>query len=399
MDRTGRLSSLVGAILVAAVTACGSGGSSQQGSKSPFLIAFISDLTNGAASQSQPLLYGFKTMIDWTNTHGGVAGHQIQLSVTDDAYDVAKAHVAITTAQSSGALAVVGGAEPAVWGPNAALASQTQLTQFTLGMTENFAIPPQPYLYLMGTSSSNNGIGMLNLAQLLVKNGTAPANPSVAIFRFASPGVQASSTVMQVKFKTLGWKFTGEQVYALTATDVSAAASALLADKPDMIFAPAIDAQAPLIIKTLRQKGFTGPVVGFTGAAADTTFQAINDTGYYALRNFLLAGDTSSPGAVDLGKRARSTGDTVGIQSSQFTQGYVMAQMVVTAVTKCGDGCNYVKFNDAMNKVGKLDTQGLNPDIALTAERHVAIGAQMPYKWDPTKKIAVSMGSWIPLNT
>jgi branched-chain amino acid transport system substrate-binding protein len=399
MNLARRLSPMLSALLLAAVTACGSGGSSQQGSTPPFLLAFISDLTDGAASQSQPLLYGFKTMLDWTNNHGGVGGHQIQLSVTDDAYDVAKGHVAITAAQSSGALAVVGGAEPVVWGPNAALAPQTQLAQFTLGMTENFAIPPQPYLYLMGTSSSNNGIGMINLLQLLIKNGAAPANPSVAIFRFASPGVQASSTTMQSKFKTLGWRFTGEQVYALTATDVSAGASALLADKPDVIFAPAIDAQAPLITKTLRQKGFSGPIVGFTGAAADTTFQAIADTGYYALRNFLLPGDPSSPGALDLEKRAKATGDTVGMLSAQFTQGYVMAKIVVSALEKCGDPCNSVKFNDAMNKVGKVDTQGLNPDIAISPDRHVAIGAQMSYKWDPNKKVAVPMGSWIPLNS
>src|SRR5262249_43085444 len=96
-----RLPVVLGALLITVTSGCGSGGSAET-SKSPYQLAFISDLTNGAASQSQPLLYGFKTYIDWTNGRGGVGGHKIQLSVTDDAYDVSKGHVAITTAQSSG---------------------------------------------------------------------------------------------------------------------------------------------------------------------------------------------------------------------------------------------------------------------------------------------------------
>jgi branched-chain amino acid transport system substrate-binding protein len=386
---------LAGLCLAVFTVACG--GSPAAGAKSTYLLAFISDLTGPAASQSQPFLNGFNTYLDWANKRGGANGHHIQISVTDDAYDVSKARVAIQTAQASGALGVFGGAEPAVWGSSAALAPQTQMLQLTVGMTENYAVPPQPYLYLMSTTSSQNGAGMINLLQEVIKLGAAPAKPSVGILRFASPGVQASSTSMQTQFKTLGWNFTGEQTYLLTATDISSQASAMVQAKPDVIFAPAIDAQAPLVVKTLRQKGFTGPVIGFQGASSDGTFAAIADSGYYAFRTFVLPGTAGVQGAMEEQDRAKSSGNTVNMGTPQFSQGYVMGQIAVLALEKCGDACDGPKYNDAMSSVGKVDTRGLNPDIAITANRHVVIGAVLPFKWDSAKQAAVSMGAWIQL--
>jgi ABC-type branched-subunit amino acid transport system substrate-binding protein len=382
--------------LAAVAAACG-GSSGSSTSKSPYLLAFISDLTGAAASQSQPFLNGFKTYIDWTNDNGGANGHRVQVSVTDDAYDVAKGKIAIQAAQASGALGVFGGAEPAVWGPNAALAPQTQMLQLTVGMTESFAVPPQPYLYLMSTTSSQNGTGMINLLQAVIKAGDAPAKPSVSIIRFASPGVQATSTFMQAQFKTLGWNFVGEQTYALTATDVSSQASQVVQAKPDVVFAPAIDSQAPLVIKALRQKGFTGPVIGFQGASTDGTFAALADPRYYAFRTFVLPGTAGVQGAMEEQSRAKSSGNTVNIGTAQFSQGYVMGLLAVLALQKCADPCDGPKYNDAMGKLGKVDTRGLNPDIAITPERHVVIGAVMPFKWDAGKSAAVAMGTWLQL--
>jgi ABC-type branched-subunit amino acid transport system substrate-binding protein len=201
---------------------------------------------------------------------------------------------------------------------------------------------------------------------------------------------------MQAQFKTLGWNFVGEQTYALTATDVSAPASLMVQSKPDVVFAPAIDSQAPLVVKTLREKGFTGPVIGFQGASTDGTFAAIADSGYYAFRTFVLPGTAGVPGAIEEESRARSSGNTVNIGTAQFSQGYVMGQIAVLALQRCADPCDGPKYNDAMNKVGKVDTKGLNPDIAITPDRHVVIGAVIPYKWEGGK--AVSMGSWIQLN-
>jgi hypothetical protein len=74
-----------------------------------------------------------------------------------------------------------------------------------------------------------------------------------------------------------------------------------------------------------------------------------------------------------------------------------MGQIAVLALEKCGDACDGPKYNDAMSSVGKVDTRGLNPDIAITANRHVVIGAVLPFKWDSAKQAAVSMGAWIQL--
>jgi hypothetical protein len=58
-----------------------------------------------------------------------------------------------------------------------------------------------------------------------------------------------------------------------------------------------------------------------------------------------------------------------------------------------------VKFNTAMGKVGSIDTDGLNPNVAITASRHRLVGAMLMFHWDPSKGISVGVGNWIKTTT
>src|SRR5262245_36349028 len=170
-------SALAAAAAAILVTACGSG-SSSSGAKADFRIDWFGDLTGAVAINGVPDLSGFKTVIDWTNSHGGVDGHHIQLVASDSASDVNKGRLAYQTAVNSSSLVMNGGIESNVNVPLAPLAGQNKLSLISLAVTDNFIDPPQPYLY--STNLSYQGMANLQInfvKSVLIKNGSVPDSP------------------------------------------------------------------------------------------------------------------------------------------------------------------------------------------------------------------------------
>jgi hypothetical protein len=60
--------------------------------------------------------------------------------------------------------------------------------------------------------------------------------------------------------------------------------------------------------------------------------------------------------------------------TAPFTDaGYLMAVMAVEALKKCGDGCNGIKMQQALESLGPIDMQGFVPgSIKLSATNHIA---------------------------
>src|SRR3979411_3006016 len=90
-------SALAGAVVAMTLAACSSG-TSTGATKADFKIDWFGDLTAAVAINGVPHLNGFKTVIDWTNSHGGVDGHHIALQATDTASDVNKGRIAYQNA-------------------------------------------------------------------------------------------------------------------------------------------------------------------------------------------------------------------------------------------------------------------------------------------------------------
>src|SRR5262249_48146983 len=175
------------ALLTIVLTACGN---TPSGSKSDFKIDWFGDLTAAVAINGVPHLNGFKNVIDWTNSHGGVDGHTIVLTATDSASDVNKGRIAFQNAVANGSLVIDGGIESNVNVPLAPLTSQNKLTLISLALTDNFISQPQPYMY--STNLSYQGMSNLQLGfakDYLIKNNLAPAAPSIALYGFTSAAV------------------------------------------------------------------------------------------------------------------------------------------------------------------------------------------------------------------
>src|SRR5258708_10252866 len=193
MGRKFRYQLVVGILAALVVSACG-GTSNAPGSKTPYQLAWIGDLTGATATTGLGLYNGFKTYIDFTNSQGGVNGHKINYTTYGERSDPSVGRGGLENAVAESALGIFGGTTSLVWTPLAPRAAQTQILQMTLGSSDSLVDPPQPYIYNSTMSQSDVVACQIQLIQDMIKKGQLPDQPTVSIIRHVRPSTEALAT-------------------------------------------------------------------------------------------------------------------------------------------------------------------------------------------------------------
>jgi branched-chain amino acid transport system substrate-binding protein len=173
---------LAGAIALLAVSlglaACGgkSGGgdstSAGGGLPEKIKIGAISEITGpvptlGAESK------GYEAAEKWINSHGGIDGHEIELTVQDNAGEPAKAVSILRTYAQQGVKLVVGGAFGPDCAAEAPVAAESEMIVFC-GSTDNL---PEPEDHMFGV-----GLGYSPTIEAAAKDLISPYSKKPAVF-------------------------------------------------------------------------------------------------------------------------------------------------------------------------------------------------------------------------
>ena len=121
--------------------------------------------------------------IDYVNAHGGENGHQIKVTVLDDAADIstatanetqliAESHVSIT----------VGWLVSNLCGAAATIATAQKVPILCSAIGSNLLDPVEPYVYSARNSQTSEALPMVTFAKTLLKTAT----PKVAIMIYGS---------------------------------------------------------------------------------------------------------------------------------------------------------------------------------------------------------------------
>jgi branched-chain amino acid transport system substrate-binding protein len=392
----GKFSRPLALLSLAVLSACGGAASSGgSGAKAAYSFYFISDLTTTSASTAQPMLSAVRAYFEYTNRHGGADGHKLNLATLDDAMDVGKVKINVQQAQTAGALAILGANNSSGWSPNGPFITQTQISAIGLGFTDPQLDPNTPFLYGLSPSYLQmSNMDFKLLSDTLIKNGQVPAKPRVSFLHYTSAAVATMVAFYKQIIQTNGYTFVTDQSFPLTATDVSSQASAIVQGKTDVVIGNFIDSNAPLAVKALREKGYSGPVINFSGASSPSTFSALKDPLYYSLRVYYATTD-NAPGVATVTQRAKEVGITDNLTNLYFSYGWVNAAIAVAGVKKCSDGCDAVKYSKALEGVGRVDVNGLNPNVQITAGRHRAVDNGIYFHWDNSRSVEVPIGAFI----
>ena len=369
----------------------GDGGDGGGGSSEPFLLGYAGDLTGPLAGFGVPMYDGFMTYVDHVNSEGGVDGRDVEVVVENYEADVNKARVGVETMVDQGVSGIFGGLSGNVWGPMAELAGRFEVPQMTTGVTDDQVIPAKPYVY----SSQLGAAANAEIVSTFVDDEFGADGLKIGILGFSSAYGAAYITHLEEKADELGWEITSNQEVPLQATDATTQAEEIVGSDPDVVVLFLIDPITPLGVRALRDKGYTGPIVNYTGGEAEATFETLNDPDYYAVRSYMYPQDPSIPAAVEMVEQAEAAdlGDSATV--AYFTQGYVQAITAVEGLKACAEDCDGAAYNEALENLGEVDTGDLTGEMILSPDRHRAADGGRVYNWDADEGRAVPVTDWI----
>jgi ABC-type branched-subunit amino acid transport system substrate-binding protein len=376
MQKSMRLAALAASMLLVAGACGGSddGGTARgpagdgSGECSPgdtFTIGFVSDLVGPFGGISNNILTGVEAHVQEVNDAGGILGCQVALEVRDDRNDVQTAVGYLDEMETIGVPVVLGNVSSVVWATTGPLAVEKEMVHIAAGAVDSLVYPPQPFLYRYLMSSTQAAEGSLQFALDKVDGD----RPRISFLRYDSAGTDAYAEALIEALERKGMSLAGDQQrFPAAATDLTPAASAIAAQNPDVVLSIMTDAQAPLGVEGLRNRGYRGPIINWVGIS-EKTLQAVNDPDFYVMRDTVPSELEDSSYIRDL---AAKIGKADRINHDFVVNGYLSALATTKALEKCGYPCSGPDLDVALRDLGQLDTKGAaGPGWGVSDDSHL----------------------------
>lgn len=369
-------------------------GAGAAGAADPYKIGMSIDLTGPISFNGKVAAAGLETYVAKLNEAGGVNGREVELTVLDDASDLAKGKANAQRFSDNGALAIYGFILTTVSAAVAPQAAEDKIAIIGLGGLKDLLNPPRPYYFSYELTAAKLPDRILSyIAQRAKTDGIA--SPRVAVFVVDTPSNREVAERAAAEIKRRGWVLAETQFFAIAPTDVTAQATAIKASRPDYILMSHNDGGALVGVRGLRSQGITVPVINQWAGSADATLQRLGEN-YIAFRTFAGPTDDSVPATAAVRAAAEKHGFTAQMTNSYFTQGYVGGMILEKALQVCGANCSSgEQFAKAMAAVGEIDTKGLAGPIKVSATSHEFVDSVRFYTWDAKANKAVPVTDWV----
>jgi branched-chain amino acid transport system substrate-binding protein len=241
----------IAAVAAFGMTACGSSGSSGGGG-GDIVLGMIVPTSGSEAASGTNMRNGAQLAVDEINAAGGVLGKKLKLNVQDEACTAETAVAAANKLVSAKVVVSVGG-----YCSGATLPTREIFNRANIPMIIPAANSDKLYEDHLPNVFLINGTGTQQAAAAndwITKRGAT----KVAIMN----GNDAySKNIADLTAKLIGSKLTTNEVYTPGESDYSAAVTAVLKGKPDFIYLTGYYAESGLIIRQLKDNGYTGDIM------------------------------------------------------------------------------------------------------------------------------------------
>lgn len=332
------------------VVGCGGGGSQ---STDPFVIGLSADFTGPINFVGVPVRDGAMAYFNYTNSHGGVDGHQLKPILLDDKSDANTAIANVKQlAEQDHVVGSVGFVFTGVVAPVEPSLDQYQMPIMTIGASAAEMSIPNKWIYqvdFLGFQSPS--IQAKYIAQL-----THSDNAKVATLAYSNSSGADWTAKLQQQLKTLGNSVVAQPLTTDAATDVTPQVRAIVAAHPDIVLTALTDKVAVLFMHTLRTLNPTVPVLNWTGGSSLLTLSSLNDPNFYVTRS--VAYSTVDNAGVSQLKTILAAAK-VDPSAAYVEKGYLEGVVMVAGLKKCGFPCSGPKLQAALDSIGSIDTKGL----------------------------------------
>ncbi|MEL7566617.1 MAG: branched-chain amino acid ABC transporter substrate-binding protein [Dehalobacterium sp.] len=341
---------LVAVVVLLALAAFGCGqkepaetGSAGTDAGGEVLVGIMVPTTGSEATYGKDMENSFNLAVDHINAAGGIGGKNIKTVTADDACDPQQSASAANKLISQGVVAVVGGYCSGATIP-------------TLTLYNDAGIP------FVITAANSSKIADENPGNAFQTNGTAFHQIEKAVEMWNKGGVKKVAIVHQgdgysadlASIAETEWKKAGNEVVAVEVMnkgeqDTSALVTRIKAKNPDLIFWTAYFADGGLLIKQLRQSGYTGKIMAGDGSCSPQLIEI---------------GGTATEGVQVLSSPIAEYLPAAKDFSDKYKEKYNMDPGPYAALAYDGMGI----LADAMNRAGATDFDAVVKALAETKD-------------------------------
>lgn len=360
----------VGAAFLAslALLGCGTSSGSSGGAKAEYIIGLTADLSGPVASVGGPVRDGARAYFNDLNRSGGVNGHQVRLVPLDDKATASLGAANVRDLSGQGALAVIGLISSDVQAAIQPDMAKNDLSGIglTLNTPDVLTRNPTPNLFTPFLPAWANAGVEMTFAQGLLKSSPKLKVGLLAVSTTSGQDLMDRFTAaVQAGGNTIGDK----ELVANDATDLSAAAAKLAAAGVDVILTGVPDNKLVLLMRPLRGRNASVPVVNYNSGSGFSTLMNLADPNLYVVRDIGYSTDTTAGMKKFV---AAATASGFDPNSAFLDRGYLEAMIAAAGLRRCGDGCTAKKMTEALTNVGTVDTQGFTAaNLAFTPRLHV----------------------------
>lgn len=384
----------VGALALALLLLLGACGGSGGDGDETYKIGMSIDLSGPISFNGKIAAAGFQAGVEQLNEDGGVNGRKIDLTVIDDASDVAKGRANIQQFSDEGALAVFGFILSNISNAAIPLATDLKIPLVGLGGPATSFEPVQQYYYSYELRADRLGIAILQrIAEVAEADGIEI--PRIAVFTVDTPSNRDMASMTEAAIAERGWEMVALEYMPVAPTDVTAQASTIRDADPDYVLMSHNDAGALVAVRGLRSQGVEVPVFNQWAGSADATFEQLGSN-YSAFRTYVSPTETDNPAVGAMREKAAALGYEESMTNPYFTQGWVAAQVILKqALEKCGDCTSGEAFAAALESLGDIDTNGLSGPLSLSADSHEMVSTVRFYEWDESAGAPKAVSGWV----
>lgn len=260
---------LTAVAVAATLSACGSGGSSADGSSSDIKLGVVISETGAQSSLGATELKSIQAFVDQYNKHGGYQGRQIDLKVSDDQSNPAKA-VDDTRAmlQSFHPAAIIGSSASASCYAMEPVTAAAKVVQYCLS---GAPLPPKDPYYFSALGQTDRVLTDVGATWMLAQKFAR-----VGLIGTTDESGQLYQAAYNALIKGTGIKDAGQQVFDPSTTDVTAQLTRLRSAGAQALYVGTSGSGVVTTLTGLKQLGWNVPVFVGEGLVSSLTAKAIS---------------------------------------------------------------------------------------------------------------------------
>ncbi len=322
----------------------GNGGGSSSNANAPIVLGMVAPSSGSSAAIGPNMSNGAQLAIDELNAKGGVLGRQLKLEVQDGACDPKTAVAAANKLISDGVTASVGGYCSGATLPTLPVFAKTNIPMIIPAANSNDLVTAgKKNVFLINGTGTQQGAAALTWMKKQGATNVALMNDNTSysknIADVTSQNIQGTGSM----------KVAINEAVTPGESDYSANVSAVLATKPDFIYWTGYYQEGGLIIRQLRQAGYSGKIMVADGSVDAQLIKIAGATNAEGVFATMTQTPDTIPGANDwISKyKAKFTTDP----GSYSTQSYDAVRVAADAIgnAKSTDGTKVISALEAIN--------------------------------------------------